>query len=100
MEEYQQYTRTVAALERADDVGLNPQPGQNVSYVVVNDSKRSCDRIALAYEASKRYDTAFYADQLLRTTECVLASLGWRRAEVAGYLVEQTTPTLSAFDSR
>ncbi|WP_129116071.1 type B DNA-directed DNA polymerase [Halegenticoccus tardaugens] len=99
VEEYQQYTRTVAALERADDVGLDPQPGQDVSYVVIDDSKRSRDRVALAHELPEGYDVEFYVEQLLRAAESVCSPLGWRRDEIAEYLAERTTLTLSAFHS-
>ena len=40
-EEYTQSTRSVAALERAAELGLTRSPGQSVSYVVVDDAKQS-----------------------------------------------------------
>ncbi|WP_227377879.1 hypothetical protein [Haladaptatus halobius] len=49
-EDYSQSTRSVAALERAADLGLTRAPGQSVSYVVVDDAKHSRERVMLASE--------------------------------------------------
>lgn len=76
VEEYTRATRTVAALQRAQDEGLDLQPGQDVSYVVVDDSKRSRDRVQLAHEAPQQYDADFYANLLLRAAESVSSPLG------------------------
>ena len=46
-EEYAHSTRTVAVLERVEREGHNLHPGQKVDYVVVDDSKRSRDRVQL-----------------------------------------------------
>ena len=97
VEEYTHATRTVAALERAQDAGLDLQPGQNVSYVVVDDSKRSRDRVQLAHESPERYDTDFYADLLIRAAESVCSPLGWRQADIETYLSEHRDSTLAAF---
>ena len=96
-EEYHQYTRTVAALERADDVDLSMHPGQDVSYVVMDDDKRSRDRVRLACENPDDYDAAFYADRLLRAAESVLAPLDWRRIDIGEYLADQRNATLAAY---
>jgi DNA polymerase I len=96
-EAYQQYTRTVAALERADDVDLSPEPGQDVSYVVVDDDNRSRDRVRLACENPDDYDATFYADRLLRAAESVLAPLDWRRNDIGEYIADQRNATLTAY---
>ncbi|WP_331232268.1 type B DNA-directed DNA polymerase [Natronorarus salvus] len=97
IDEYTQYTRTVAALERAEDGGLDPHPGQNISYVVVDDSKRSRDRVKLVYESPDRYDEEFYSDLLIRSAESVCSPLGWRRPELERYLSSHTDTSLTAF---
>jgi DNA polymerase, archaea type len=95
--EYSQYTRTVAALERAEEGGLDLQRGQNVAYVVVDDSKRSRDRVKLTYESPDRYDPEFYMELLLRAAESVCSPLGWRRTEIDTYLSEHRDISLTAF---
>jgi DNA polymerase I len=97
-EEYARSTRTVAALERAGDDGRNLSPGQNVNYVVVDDSKQSHDRVQLASEAS-RYDPDFYAQQLVRAAESILSPLGWRRDDIEEYLADRTDASLATYSS-
>ena len=98
-DEYTHATRTVAALRRARDNGLDLQPGQNVSYVVVDDSKSSRERVQLAHESPDRYDTAFYADLLIRTAESVCSPLGWRRTAIEAYLSDYRETSLAVFRS-
>lgn len=87
----------MAALERATESGLDPQPGQNISYVVVDDAKRSRDRVQLAHESPEQYDTAFYSDLLIRAAESVCAPVGWRRSEIEAYLSDYQDTSLAAF---
>ncbi|WP_049934699.1 type B DNA-directed DNA polymerase [Halalkalicoccus jeotgali] len=99
VEEYTRTTRTVAALQRAQDEGLDPQPGQDVSYVVVDDSKRSRDRVQLTHELSQQYDAEFYADLLLRAAESVCSPLGWQRSDIEAYLSDHQDSSLAAFQN-
>jgi DNA polymerase I len=94
---YEQRTRTVAALERAGDAGLDRNPGQHVRYVVVDDGTDSRERVRLAREDPDEYDVAFYADLLVRATASVVSPLGWRREDVRAYLADRTDASLSAF---
>jgi DNA polymerase I len=96
-EAYDQRTQTVAALERAADQGLVRQPGQDVAYVVVDDSRRSSARVQLAHESLGAYDPAFYRELALRAGESVLAPLGWERSDVVGYLDGTADASLAAF---
>jgi DNA polymerase I len=50
VEEYTQSMRNVAALERAAGLGMDKHPGENVSYVVVDDEKTSRERVRLTGE--------------------------------------------------
>ena len=75
-EDYTQSTRSVAALERAADLGLARAPGQSVSYVVVDDSKKSRERVMLASEELDEYDVGFYRELLVRAAASVLSPLG------------------------
>lgn len=99
VEEYTQQTRNVAALERAADRGLEKHPGENVSYVVVDDEKSSRDRVRLANEDAEggEYDTEFYRTLMLRAAESVLSPLGWRRSEIETYLAEREDAAISAY---
>ncbi|WP_117592475.1 type B DNA-directed DNA polymerase [Haloprofundus halophilus] len=98
VDEYSQYTRNVAALERAEGHGLSRSPGESVSYVVVDDEKRSRDRVALAHEDLSTYDVDFYETQLLRAAESVLSPLGWRRSAIENALSGSQDSKLSAFE--
>ncbi|GAA5052118.1 hypothetical protein ACFFQF_22100 [Haladaptatus pallidirubidus] len=75
-EEYTQSTRSVAALERAADLGLARAPGQSVSYVVVDDAKDSRERVMLASEELNEYDVEFCRELVVRAAANVLSSLG------------------------
>ena len=99
VKEYTQQTRNVAALERAADLGLDKHPGENVSYVVVDDEKPSRDRVRLAGEdvEGEEYDTEFYRTLMLRAAESVLSPLGWRRSEIETYLADREDAAISAY---
>jgi DNA polymerase I len=67
--------------------------------VVVDDAAtRPSGRVRLPFEAGDRYDAEFYADQLLRATESVVAPFGWDRQRVRTYLADRTESRLDAFD--
>ncbi|SDM99041.1 DNA polymerase I [Halogranum gelatinilyticum] len=97
LDDYTQSTRNVAALERVENRGLTRSPGQDVEYVVVDDSKQSSDRVALASEGLDEYDVDFYRAQLLRAAESVLSPLGWREGDVEQYLADHKDVSLQAF---
>ncbi|MFB6165288.1 MAG: type B DNA-directed DNA polymerase [Haloarculaceae archaeon] len=86
---YTQYTQTVAALERAEDQGLERSPGQYVKYVVVDDEKSSRERVQLVREDPEIYDASFYSEKLIRAAESVLSPLGWRQNDIEQYLAER-----------
>jgi DNA polymerase I len=96
LESYDQETHTVAALRRARDAGMDRAPGQTVRYVVADDEASGRARVRLPFEATG-YDTAFYADQLLRATESVTAPLGWERDRIERYLRDDRNARLTAF---
>jgi DNA polymerase I len=97
LEAYTQSTQNVAALQRADDVGLATHPGENVEYVVVDNDKQSRDRVQLLAEAPDTYDSEFYADELIRATESVLAPMGWREGDIREYLADYRDNTLDHY---
>jgi DNA polymerase I len=94
-EAYTHRTRTVEALEQATDA-WNPQPGQHVEYVVVNDDARGWARVALP-ESADRYDTDFYTDLAVRAARSILAPLGWVSDDVREYLRATSQVTLGGF---
>lgn len=97
VEDYDQRTQTVAALQRANDQGLPRHPGQDVEYVVVDDSRRSKERVQLAHESLSEYDTDFYRTLALRAGESVLRPLGWDQSDYRRYLRGTTTLSLEGF---
>ncbi len=96
-EEYSQYTRHVAALERADSQAFEVAPGEDVRYVVVDDTKQSAARVRLAHEDLDQYDVEFYADLLVRAAESVLLPLGWDQARIRRYLAETAETAITAY---
>ena len=114
---YTQSTHTVAALERYRAIEVPKAPGQSVEYVVVDDARRTAERVRLAIEdwpeagdgesddtgASGRstdrvpYDADYYARLLVRAAESVVSPLGWDRTRIRRYLADGRTVSLSAF---
>ncbi|GAA0250525.1 hypothetical protein GCM10009000_078580 [Halobacterium noricense] len=95
-EDYTQSTRSVAALERAVDMGLARAPGQSVSYAVVDDAKQSRERVMLASEELDEYDVGFYREVLVRAAS-VLSPLGWRASDIEEELGQYTESSLASF---
>ncbi len=97
LDAYDQRTQTVAALERAKEQGVPRHPGQDVEYVVVDDSRRSPARVRLAHETLDEYDGAFYTTLALRAGESILAPLGWNRDRIRQHLRDTTPQTLASY---
>ncbi|WP_435178555.1 type B DNA-directed DNA polymerase [Halorussus sp. AFM4] len=103
-EAYDRRTRTVAALARAEDAGLDPRPGQSLEFLVVDDgAPRERERVRLDFEVGGErgrdvgYDAEFYADRLVRAAESVLSPLGWDETRIRRYLRDVEEVRLSAF---
>ncbi|RBI58762.1 hypothetical protein DMJ13_25850 [halophilic archaeon] len=94
---YTQSTHSVAALDRAADLGLTRSPGQDVSYVVVDDDKQSRDRVALAVEEPAMYDGEYYCELLIRAATSVLSPLGWRENRITEFVSEHEEVCLQSF---
>jgi len=96
LDAYQQQNRTVAALQRYDDHGMKRSPGQDIHYVVVDDEKRSRERVRLPFEADD-YDPAFYVELLFRAAESVLSPLEWDRERIKRYLRDTQNARLTSY---
>ncbi|WP_436347354.1 DNA polymerase domain-containing protein [Natronorubrum sp. FCH18a] len=100
---YRNRTRTVAALERYEQHGIDRQPGQSIRYVVADDDARGPERVRLPFEAGTSafeggaYDADYYATQLVRACESVLSPLGWDRSRIRRHLSDGRPTRLSAF---
>ncbi len=95
---YDSRTRTVAALRRAREHGLDVRPGQDVRYVVVDDdARRNRERVRLHFEDVDGYDAEFYETRLVRAAESVVSPLGWDRDRIRAYLADGRDVGLSAF---
>ena len=95
--EYTQSNRSTAALERASAQGLERSPGQDVTYVVVDDGKDSRERVRLAHESCADYDVGFYRDRLVRAAESVLSPVGWRQDDIETELSDREGTTLQRY---
>ena len=97
LERYTQNTQNMTALKRARDQDLAIHPGQDIEYVVVDDEKKSRERVALAHEEIETYDASHYETQLVRAVESVLSPLGWDRTEIRRELAETREANVTAF---
>lgn len=98
LDEYEQTTRTTAALTRQREQGFEQFPGQDTQYVVVDDEKQGRDRVRLSHEAGDSSDTEFYRTQLLRAAESVLSPCGWRKEEIENTLEGTADVGLTYFE--
>ena len=92
--EYDRNTRIAAAATRAKQQGCPKQPGEYVSFTVVDDTATTVDRVRLAFEQSDTYDLDFYATQLYRAAESILSPLGWNEQKIRSYIAERTDASL------
>lgn len=76
---------------------MTRHPGQDVAYVVVDDDRRSNERVRLTHEPLGEYDSEFYTDLAMRAGESVLSPLGWDRDRIRRYLRDTTTQTLGSY---
>lgn len=83
LEAYTVNNRTVAALKRARFHGIKYRPGQQVSYVVKDDSQDGMGRVRLGFEGGG-HDPDFYSTELIRAAESVLSPAGFHREEIRG----------------
>ncbi len=99
LDQYQQQSRTVAALERAQARDRPKAPGQRVEYVVVDDDRQDRDRVRLADEgvSPDDIDADHYEALLVRACASVLGPLGWSEADVRRALTGRTDSRLEAF---
>ena len=73
------------------------RPDQSVSYVVVDDTKRSRERVMLASEELNEYDVGFYRELLVRAAVSVLSPLGWRESDIEEELGQYIGSSLVSF---
>ena len=99
LEAYTRSTRNVAALERSRAQGIEANPGQDVAYVVVDDSKSSRERVRLQHEPIEDYDTAFYRERAIRATTAVLSPLGVRAGAIRESLESSTATTVTGWSA-
>lgn len=97
LEEYTQYTQSVSALDRAASQSFDVSPGEDVEYLVVDDSKQSAARVKLAYESLDRYDASFYSTLLIRAAESIVSPFGWDRHRIRQYLAQTDATTITAY---
>jgi len=81
LENYSVNNRTVAVLKKARYHGIEYKPGQEISYVVRDDSTKGMNRVNLEFEEG-RYDPEFYKTQLVRAAESILSPEGINREDI------------------
>jgi DNA polymerase elongation subunit (family B) len=76
LEDYKVENRTVSALRRAKKHNIDVKPGEEIKFVVRNDSAKSLDRTRLEFESSEGdYDPGYYSDMLITAAESVTSPL-------------------------
>lgn len=94
IDEYDQGTHTVSALLRYRENGMEENPGRDVRFVVFDDDARLPQRVRLPFEEIDRYDVQVYVKEIIRGTESLVASLGWKRDDIGQYLRDTTDSQL------
>ena len=83
LDDYKVENRTVSALRRAKKHNKDVRPGEEVKFVVKNDSAKPLDRTRLEFESSEGdYDPNYYSDMLIRAAESVTSPLGVEEDEI------------------
>jgi DNA polymerase I len=83
LEDYKVENRAVSALRRAKKHNIDVRPGEEVKFVVKNDSAKPLDRTRLEFESSEGdYDPNYYSDMLIRAAESVTSPLGVEEDEI------------------
>ncbi len=97
-EEYSRMSASVGAMERARGLGVDVYPGEDVRFVVVDDSAaRYRERVRLSFEDSDGYDSGFYRRRLLKVAESLVSPFGWGRDDLERRLASTEPVGLSAF---
>ena len=96
-EEYNRNTRVAAATTRAKQRGCPKHPGEQISFVVIDDDTSTVDRVRLAFEQPETYDSEFYVTQLYRAAESVLSPVGWTQERIRSYLTDRTDTSLTKY---
>lgn len=97
LENYSMENRTVAALKRAEDHGIDMKPGQNLGFVVRDDTAASMERVRLDFELDGAYDTDFYTEQLIRAAESILSPIGLERDDIRRKLSKNKKTSLKRY---
>ncbi|MBY6293932.1 hypothetical protein GLU60_00920 [Nanohaloarchaea archaeon H01] len=82
VENYSSKNKNYCASKRASEKGMEIRPGQEISYIVRDDSAEPLDRVRLDFEELNRIDEEFYTKQLVRACESVLSPLGIKRETI------------------
>ncbi|MFB6245669.1 MAG: type B DNA-directed DNA polymerase [Candidatus Nanohaloarchaea archaeon] len=101
LEAYSVENRTVSAMKRYRSDGIEIMPGQEVEYVVRDDSADPMDRTRLGFESVQGdYDPVYYRKELVRAAESVVSPLGVGRKEIFSRLEKgKQTSIASSFSS-
>ncbi len=97
-EEYSRGGVAVGAMERALGMDVDVHPGEDVRFVVVDDSAAwDRERVQLAFENPDCYDAGFYRRRLLKAAESLVSPFGWSQSDLERRLADSTPVGLSAF---
>jgi len=97
LDAYTQQTQTVAALQRARQLGIDRSPGQDVEYIVSDDSIHGPERVRLPFEDGTGYDAEYYTRELVRAATSVLSPMGYDEQAVRHALRDTEDRTLASF---
>ncbi len=99
-EDYSQNLKSVSAVRRAENIfSVSYNRGENVSYVVVDDSKEGIARIKNPeLEPVEEFDIDFYREKLVKACETVLSPMGWDISMIKDYIAERKDIGLEVFE--
>jgi len=93
-DEYTQTSPLSAAVTRAESLNLPSNPGQPLTYLVVDTDDQLKHRVRLSHEPLTNYDADYYTGLLKQATESVLAPYGWSKNDFESALDGETDSSL------
>jgi len=93
-EDYKRDTPISAAVARAHSLDRPTNPGQPLSYIVVDTDDQLKHRVRLESEPISDYDPDYYCELMKQATESVIAPFGWTRKDINQFSTTFEEPSL------
>lgn len=95
--QYKQHNNNWAALKRLQHKGVTVNPGEKITYLVVDNEKKNKEKVRLKFEDNKNYDEKFYKKKMLKAGCTVLRPLDFTEEQVKQKLKPFKKQTLQKY---